>query len=124
MKFKDVDAVDGKVVIALEDDKGKRHEIPLNSIDTASFISILRTKLEEAIGQPAAEGWHLPGMVRVQMAVSEEEIIFRIYMNDHIYHGYPVPKGTNLHGELKLLADRLEARNLAKATHPQSDKRN
>jgi hypothetical protein len=47
--------------------------------------------------------------------------LFRVYMNDRISHDYPVPKETVLADELRMLADRMEARNSEKATHPSPD---
>jgi hypothetical protein len=118
MKITHTDAREGNVIVGLEDSSGNAHELVLNSIDAASLIGSLRASLEDAIGHPAAGNMALPGMVRVQMVETAEELIFRVYMNDRISHDYPVPKGTNLSTELKLLADRMEARNLAKLTNP------
>jgi hypothetical protein len=65
----------------------------------------------------------LPGMVRVQMVETAEELILRIYMIQYVSHDYPVPKGTVLADELKRFADRAEAHNSAKATHQPPDSR-
>jgi hypothetical protein len=62
----------------------------------------------------------LPGIERVQIVETAEEVFFRVYMNDRISHDYPVPKGTVLADELRMMADRMEARS-AKATHPSPD---
>jgi hypothetical protein len=120
MKLTYTDARDGMVIIGLSDDKGD-HEFSLNTMDAADLIGALRASLEEAIGHPSADSMALPGMVRVQMVETAEELIFRVYMNDHVSHDYPVPKGTNIATELKLLSDRMEARNQAKVTNQQPD---
>jgi len=120
MKIVHTDSRDGLVVIAVEDDRGQ-HEITLSTMDAAYLIGALRASIEEAIGHPSADSMALPGMARVQMVETAGELIFRVYMNDRVSHDYPVPKGTNLSEELKLLADRLEARNMAKATHSPPD---
>jgi hypothetical protein len=63
----------------------------------------------------------LPGIERMQIVETEEEVFFRVYMNDRISHDYQVPKGTVLADELRMMADRMEARNSAKATRPSPD---
>jgi len=120
MKVRYTGSRDGLVIIALEDEDGKIHEVELSTIDAAHLIGGLRASLEEAIGHPSAGSMTLPGMERVQIVSHDREIIFRIYMNDRLSHGYPVAKGY-LADELKLLADRAEAHNLAKATHRPTD---
>lgn len=121
MRIIHTDARDGLVIVGLVDTAGKAHELALNTIDAASLIGALRASLEDAIGHPLASNIALPGMVRVQYVETEKEIFFRVYMNERISHDYPVPKGTTLAAELKLFGDRLEARNLAKATHSPPD---
>jgi hypothetical protein len=120
MKIISTDSRDGKIILVVEDD-GEQHEIILGTIDAAFLIGALRCSIEEAIGHPHASSMTLPGMVRVQMVETPEELIFRVYMNDRVSHDYPVPRGTDLADELKLLTDRFEARNLAKATNPLPD---
>jgi hypothetical protein len=120
MKITGTDARDGVVVIELMQGAGL-YEVTLPPIEAASLISALRASLEDAIGHPSADSMALPGMERVQYVEHENEVFFRVYMNDRVSHDYPVPKGTVLADELKLLADRVEARNLAKATHRSSD---
>lgn len=114
MKIKYTDARDGKVVIGLEED-ANGSEIILNSIELASLSGMLQISLEEAISQPAAKGVGMPGIQRVQYVETPETLLFRIYLNDRIFHEYPVPHDTNLGIELKKFADQLELRNLAKA---------
>ena len=120
MKIIGTDTRDGLIVVALEDERG-HHEVTLHSIDAAELIGALRSSLEEAIGHPAADSMALPGMVRVQMVETAQELFFRVYMNERVSHDYPVPKGTNLADELKLLSDRMSDRNLAKATYQPLD---
>jgi hypothetical protein len=120
MKITDTDARDGKVIVVITDDHG-RHEISLNTMDAASLIGALRVSIGEAIGHPVAYSTTLPGIERVQFVETPEEIYFRIFVNERIYHEYPVPKGTTMADELKLFADRAEARNWAKATNQPPD---
>jgi hypothetical protein len=117
VKLTYTDSRDGSVIIGFTDERGE-HEIALSTIETADLIGALRTSLEEAIASPAADSMALPGIERVQIVETAEEVLFRVYMNDRISHDYPVPKGTVLADELRVLADRMEARNSAKATHP------
>src|SRR5438128_11811332 len=116
MKITYTDSRDGMVLIGFTDERGE-HEIALSTIETADLIGALRTSLEEAVGSPAANSMGL----RVQIIETAEEVFFRVYMNDRISHDYPVPKGTVLADELRMMADRMEARNSAKATHPSPD---
>jgi hypothetical protein len=120
MKLTYTDSRDGRVVIGFTDERGE-HEIALSTVETADLIGALRTSLEEAIGSPAAGSMALPGIERVRIVETAEEVVFRVYMNDRISHDYPVPRGTVLADELRMLADRMEARNSAKATHPSPD---
>ena len=57
-------------------------------------------------------------MKRVQLVETPERVLFRIFLSEHVFHEYPVPKGTILAEELLLFAHRVEARNDAAATHP------
>ena len=116
MKITYTDSRDGMVLIGFTDERGE-HEIALSTIETADLIGALRTSLEEAVGSPAANSMGL----RVQIIETAEEVFFRVYMNDRISHDYPVPKGTVLADELRMMADRMEARNSAKVTHPSPD---
>jgi hypothetical protein len=117
MKITYTDSRDGMVLIGFTDERGE-HEIALSTIETADLIGALRTSLEEAVGSPAANSMGLPGIERVQIVETAEEVFFCVYMNDRISHDYPVPKGTVLADELRMMADRMEACNSAKATHP------
>ena len=120
MKITYTDSRDGMVLIGFTDERGE-HEIALSTIETADLIGALRTSLEEAVGSPAANSMGLPGIERVQIVETAGEVFFRVYMNDRISHDYPVPKGTVLADELRMMADRMEVRNSAKATHPSPD---
>ena len=117
MKLTYTDSRDGMVLIGFTDERGE-HEIALSTVETADLIGALRTSLEEAIGSPAANSMSLPGMERVQIVETAEEVFFRVYVSDRISHDYPVPKGTVLADELRMMADRMQARNSAKAAHP------
>jgi hypothetical protein len=120
MKAKYTASRDGLVIIALEDESGEIHEVELATIGAAQLIGELRASLEEAIGHPSAGNMTLPGMERVQIVSHDKEILFRVYMNDRLSHEYPVAKGY-LADELKLLADRAQPHNLAKAAHQRPD---
>src|SRR5882762_7889132 len=113
MKITYTDSRDGMVLIGFTDERGE-HEIALSTIETADLIGALRTSLEEAIGSPAANSMGLPSIERVQIVETAEEVFFRVYMNDRISHDYPGPKGTVLADELRMMADRMEARNSAR----------
>jgi len=103
MKITYTDSGDGMVLIGFTDERGE-HEIALSTIETADLIGALRTSLEEAVGSPAANRMGLPGIERVQIVETAEEVFFRVYMNDRISHDYPVPKGTVLADELRMMA--------------------
>jgi hypothetical protein len=120
MKVRYTGSRDGLVIIALEDEDGKIHEVELSTIDAAQLIGGLRASLEEAIGHPNADSMTLPGMERVQIVSHDKQILFRVYMNDRLSHEYPVPKGY-LADELKLLANRVQPHNLVKAAHRPPD---
>jgi hypothetical protein len=113
------DTRDGFVIVSLKDSAGRDYEVKLNTIDTASLVGSLRAQIVEAI--PKAESMGLPGMTRVQYVETPENIFFRVFLSEHLYHEYPVPKGTTLADDLKYFGDRVEARNLAKATHQPPD---
>lgn len=121
MKIVHTDSRDGSVIIGLEDESGDAHEVALTTIATADLIGALRSSLEEAIGHPLADSTGLPGIHHVQYSERSGEVFFRIYMSDRIYHEYPIPPNTTLETELKLFAERVEARNSAKATHQPPD---
>ena len=106
MKITYTDSRDGMVLIGFTDERGE-HEIALSTIETADLIGALRTSLEEAVGSPAANSMGLPGIERVQIVETAEEVFFRVYMNDRISHDYPVPKGTVLADELRMMAAEL-----------------
>jgi hypothetical protein len=108
---------DGSVIVSFTDDAGHAYEIAFNTMDAAHFIGAFRVALEESIQNPLADSMALPGMKWVQYSESAEAVFFRIFLSDRLYHEYPVPKGTTLAAELKAFGDRVEARNLSKATH-------
>lgn len=117
MKITSVDTRDGEIVLGVEDgDKTK--EITLKTIEAAQLLGALRASIAETVEGASAYSTGLPGMERVQIYTTESDVFFRVYMSDRIYHEYPVPKNTSLADELKLLADRVETRYLAKAIYP------
>ena len=83
MKLTYTDSRDGRVIIGFTDERGK-HEIALSTVETADLIGALRTSLEEAIGSPAADSMALPGIERVRIVETAEEVVFRVYINDRI----------------------------------------
>jgi hypothetical protein len=121
MKITATDSRDGKVIVIVKTNDNKSREIMMTTIEAATLIGALRASLEEAIGHPTAESTGLPGIHHVQYNERNGEIFFRVYMSDRIYHEYPIPRNTTLATELKLFAERVEARNLAKATHSPPD---
>jgi hypothetical protein len=106
-----------RLIIALEDEAGENCEVELNSIETVNLLSTIRAALSDVIGSPEAGNYGLPGMKRIQYVESADAIYLRISLTDHVYHEYPVPKGTTLATDLQMFGDRASARNLAKATH-------
>jgi hypothetical protein len=124
LKITDTDSKDGMVILNLVEDNGAPHSISLNSMDVASLMGSLRASLEEAIGHPSSESVGLPGMQRVQYVETPDTVYFRVFLSDRLFHEYPVPRDTTLGTELKLFGDRVEARNMAKATHQPPERSN
>lgn len=124
LKMLETDSRDGLVILTLFDANGEHYSVKLNSLDVASLIGSLRASLEEAVGHPSAESVALPEMTRVQYVETPEIGFFRVFVNDRIYHEYPVRNDTVLGSELKLFGDRVVARNEAQATHQQHGTRN
>ncbi len=112
------------VILTLADASGNTYEVKLNSMDVATLIGSLRACVDEAIAHPSARSLGMPGMKRVQYVEAPENVFFRVFLGDHLFHEYPVPANTTLAAELKLFGDRVEARNLAKATHLPPDSKN
>jgi hypothetical protein len=110
---------DGFVILELADNDGFAYEIKLNSIDVASLMGSVRAQLDEVL--EIGQNWALPGMQRVQYLETGGKVFFRVFLSDHLFHEYPVPTNTTLSEELKYFADRIEARNAAKATHQLPD---
>jgi hypothetical protein len=121
LTIKHTDSRDGLVILAVKDDRGEDYEITLNSMDVASLMGSLRASVDEVLSHPLAESIGMPGMKRVQYVETPENVFFRVFLSDHLFHEYPVPVNTTLAAELKLFGDRVEARNLAKATHQPRD---
>jgi hypothetical protein len=117
LRIQSVNPSAANVILNLEDDEGTKHVVTINSMDVASLIGVLRMSLEEALGHPAAGNLGMPDMQRVQYVETPETGFFRVFVNEHLYHEYPIALNTTLGQELKLFADRFEARNLAKTTH-------
>jgi len=79
MKITYTDSRDGMVLIGFTDERGE-HEIALSTIETADLIGALRTSLEEAVGSPAANSMGLPGIERVQIVETAEEVFFSAFI--------------------------------------------
>jgi hypothetical protein len=124
LRITSTDSREGFVILNLTDDDAANYEIKLNSMDVASLMGSVRAQLELALGTGA--NWGMPGMQRVQFVETPETVFFRVFLGEHQYHEYPVPMNTTLAEELKNFADRVEARNAAKATHrlPDTGKKN
>ena len=105
----------GFVVIHLKDAADNAYEVNLTSVDVASLMAAIRAQLDVALLNAASVS--MPGMKRVQYVETPEAGYFRVFLTDHLFHEYPVQKGTTLADELKIFEDRAEARNDAKATH-------
>lgn len=113
------------VVLTLIDERtGSPFEIELNSMDVASLMGSVRVALDEALGSPSARSLGMPGMQRVQYVETPEMGYFRVFIGEHLYHEYPVPRDTTLGVELQEFGDRVEARNMAKATSRSPDSMN
>lgn len=123
LKIDHTESRDGLVILALKDDAGGIYEVILNSMDVASLMGSLRACVEESIADSSAGSVGMPGMKRVQHVETPENVFFRVFLSDHLFHEYPVPANTTLAADLKMFADRAEARNLAKATHQPPDTR-
>jgi hypothetical protein len=115
LKMASTDSRDGLIILNLVDSDSVPFEVKLNSMDVASLMGSVRVQLDLAL--LAGGNWGMPGMQRVQFVETPETIFFRVFLGEHQYHEYPVPKGTTLATELKIFADRAEAQNAAKATH-------
>ena len=116
MKITHTDTRNGLIIIGMEDERGP-HEIELTSMNVEDLIGTLRASQAEAIGHAAAHNYTQPGIHRVQYVQTEETVFFRIFLNERVYHEYPIDRNTSLAQELMRFADRAEDRNLAKATH-------
>lgn len=117
LKLTSTNTENGFVLLNAADITGKSFQIQLNSMDVASLMGSLRVALDDILQHPSAESVSLPGMKRVQYVETPETIFFRVFLNDHLFHEYPVPRNTTLAADLKEFADRVDARNMAKATH-------
>jgi hypothetical protein len=117
LKITHTDTRNDLVLLGLTDERtGALFEVELSSMDVASLMGAIRVALDEALGKPCARNVGMPGMQRVQYVETPETGYFRVFLGEHLYHEYPVPRNTTLGVELKEFGDRVEARNLAKAT--------
>jgi hypothetical protein len=119
MKITHTDAQEGLVILGLEDEAGTSHEIRLTSMDVANLFSNLRASLEAAIGHVEAGNFGMPEMTRVQYVQTQEAVFFRVFLTDHLFHEYQVPRNTTLATALREMVDREELRLQAKATYQQ-----
>jgi hypothetical protein len=113
------DSRDHFVILILADRDGATYEVKLNSMDVASLMGAVRTQLDAIL--PTSPNWGMPNMQRVQYVETPETLYFRVFLSEHQYHEYPVPRDTTLGAELKAFGDRAEAINAAKATHHPPD---
>jgi len=108
---------DGIIVISLEKDDRPDGEIHLNSMDVMSLVSLLQTLFSEAIGDPSARPWAHANIHHLQFRMNPNgDQSFCIYLSPTIFHEYVVPSNTNFSVDLKELAERVSARQLARAT--------
>lgn len=117
LNLKHADAANGFVVLAFTDEAGQDYELKLSTIDAASLIAALNFQIREIAQSPDAQSHGLPGMCRVQYSETPETLFFRVFLSEHLYHEYELPRRTDLAEELMAFADRWEARQEAKATH-------
>src|ERR1700730_14938839 len=110
LRITHTDSRDGLVILSMKDAADNPYEVQLTSMDVASLMGSLRVQLDEALSHPQATNIRMAGMKRVQYVETPESLYFRVFL-------YPVERMTTLGDELKLFADRVEARNAAKATH-------
>lgn len=117
MKFSAGENRDGMIVISLEKDDRPDNEVHLNSMDVMSLMSLLQTLLKEGISDPAAGPWAHANIHHLQFRMNPNgDQSFCIYLTPSIFHEYVVPANTNLSVDLKEFADRVSARQLARAT--------
>jgi len=116
MKILSTDSRDGLTIISIGDDNGSEHKIELTSIEVQTLMASLQISHDEAIKHPDAGSTGYFGIARLQYTENAKTLFFRVFLNDRVFHEYQVDADTNVGAELKLLADRLEARNSSKAT--------
>jgi hypothetical protein len=121
LQMKQIDTEGDTTILSMENAAGDAFELRLNSIDVVTMISALHTSLNEVVDNPKARSPSLPGMRFVQYFETEENVYFRVFVGEHLYHEYPVPKNTTLAAELQHFADRVAARQEARVTHPPYD---
>jgi hypothetical protein len=119
LRITSTDSREGFVILNLSDTEGAPYEVRLNSMDVASLMGSVRAQLDLAL--MTGVNWGMPGMQRVQYVETPGTVFFRVFLGEHQYHEYPIPMNTTLAEELKNFADRVEARNAAKATHQPPD---
>ena len=117
LKLTHADAREDKLVLGLRDEADNDYEVTINSMNVADLLGSIRAALADMIGHPKADSYALPGMKRVQYLATPNEVFFRVFLSDRVSHDYPVPRGTTLATELEIFGNRVEALNLAKATH-------
>jgi hypothetical protein len=121
LKPKGFDVSGDQIILEFEDETGELCQAAVGTMDAGTMISALAKLIEEISLKPTDRNPMMPGMNFVQLLETAEEVWLRISIGDHgLFHDYPVPKNTTLAEDLRLLADRVAARQEAKVTHPQS----
>jgi hypothetical protein len=121
LKPKGFDVSGDQIILEFEDETGELCQAAVGTMDAGTMISALAKLIEEISLKPTDRNPMMPGMNFVQLLETAEEVWLRSSIGDHgLFHDYPVPKNTTLAEDLRLLADRVAARQEAKVTHPQS----
>jgi hypothetical protein len=111
-----------QIALRFEDETGEQYEAKLTTIDAVTLASSLPGLIDRAASTPNARNVEMLGMNFVQLIENEEMAWLRISIGDHgIFHDYGVPRNTTLATDLRFLADRVAARQEAKATHSPPD---
>jgi hypothetical protein len=101
MKLIKTDTRNGLIILYLEDERGT-HEIELTSMNVEDLIGALRASQEEAIGHSSAHNYTRPGIHRVQYVQTPETLYFRIFLNERLYHEYPIDRDPPIAATLRI----------------------
>jgi hypothetical protein len=117
-----LDTEGDQIALNFKDESGEEYQVQLTTIDAVTLASSLPELIERAVSSPNARSPQMLGIRFVQLVEQEEMVWLRISIGEHgVFHDYGVPRNTTLAEDLRFLADRVAARQEAKATNPQSD---